>query len=90
MAFVLMSAGGLTLSVVMLRTRVFNRAAAYTGILANAATLIYCAASLVMPFVGLLFLWLSGLLFLIWMIVAGWRLLSITRESQTPPAERMS
>jgi hypothetical protein len=81
MAFLLMGAGGLTLSVIMLRTRVFNRATGYMGMLANAATLIYCVAPLVVPSTGLFFLWVSGLLFLIWMIQAGWRLLSITRDS---------
>jgi hypothetical protein len=80
MAFLLMGVAGLTFSVVMLRTRVFHRAVAYMGILANVATLAYYVAWLAVPSLTLLFLWVSGLLFLIWMILIGYRLLSITRE----------
>jgi hypothetical protein len=76
MAFLLMGASGLVFSVVMLRTSVFNRVAAYMGILANVATLAYYVASLAVPAMSLFLLWVSGLLFLIWMILVGYRLLN--------------
>lgn len=62
------------ISVVMLRTSLFSRTVAYLGILASVATLAYCVGSWVAPSVSVVFLWVSGLLFLIWMILVGLRL----------------
>lgn len=76
MSFLLMGVAGLVISVVMLRTSIFSRAAAYVGILANVATLAYYVVPLVAPSAGVLFLWISGLLFLIWMILVGHRLVT--------------
>ena len=76
MSFLLMGVAGLVISVVMLRTSIFSRAAAYVGILANVAMLAYYVVPLVAPSAGVLFLWISGLLFLIWMILVGYRLVT--------------
>jgi len=81
MAFLLMGIAGLMISVVMLRTSIFSRFAAYSGIVANVATLAYYAVPLVAPSAALIFLWISGLLFLIWMILAGYRLLTYAPSS---------
>ena len=77
MAFLLMGVGGLVLSIVMFRTRMFARAIAWTGIVANVATLIYCGTSVLAPAVSVFFVWASGLLFLAWMIPVGSRLLRL-------------
>jgi len=81
MAFLLMGIAGLVISVVMLRTSIFSRVAAYSGIVANVATLAYYLVSLAAPSAALFFLWISGLLFLIWMILVGYRLLTYTPSS---------
>lgn len=78
MAFLLIGIAGLVISVVMLQTRTFSRVVAYVGIVANVATLAYYVAPLVAPSTALFFLWISGLLFLIWMILVGYRLLTYT------------
>ena len=74
MAFLLMGVAGLMISLVMLRTSIFGRVVAYLGIFANVATLVYYAASLVAPSLSVFILWVSGLLFVIWMILVGHRL----------------
>lgn len=74
MAFLLMGVAGVMISVVMLRTNLFSRTVAYLGILASVATLAYCVGSWVAPSVSVVFLWVSGLLFLIWMLLVGLRL----------------
>ncbi len=74
MAFLLMGMAGLTISVVMLRTRIFSRTAAHAGILANVVTLAYYAGMLAAPSMSVFLIWGSGLLYLIWMILAGLRL----------------
>lgn len=81
MAFLLMGVAGLVISVIMLQTSVFSRFAAYSGIVANVATLAYYVVPLVAPAAALFFLWISGLLFLIWMILVGYRLLTYAPSS---------
>jgi len=81
MAFLLMGIAGLVISVVMLRTSIFSRVVAYSGIVANVATLAYYVVPLVAPSAALFFLWISGLLFLTWMILVGYRLLTYAPSS---------
>jgi hypothetical protein len=81
MAFLLIGVAGLVISLVMLRTSIFSRVVVYAGILANVATLAYYVVPLVAPTAALFFLWTSGLLFLIWMILVGSRLLTYTPSS---------
>jgi hypothetical protein len=81
MAFLLIGIAGLMISMIMLRTSIFGRAVAYSGIVANVATLAYYVVPLVAPSATVFFLWISGLLFLTWMILVGYRLLTYTPSS---------
>ena len=73
MGLLLVSAAGLIVSVVMLRSETFGKVTAYVGILANAVGLTYYLA-LAVPSIGAILLGLSGLLFLIWILLVGVKL----------------
>ena len=79
MAFLLIGIAGLVTSVVMLRAISFSRVVAYSGILANLSTLAYHVGSLGAPSMSVFLLWISGLLFLIWMVLVGRGLLTCAR-----------
>ena len=70
---------GLLISIVMLRSRVFNRSTAYVGILASALDLAYCLAIAFVPAVdgellAVCFIPAAGLFLMIWHILIGQRL----------------
>jgi hypothetical protein len=70
MGLLLVSAAGLIISVVMLRSNVFGKATAYVGILANVIGLAYYFG-LAVPALGDILLGASGLFFLAWIILVG-------------------
>jgi len=79
LSLLLVAAAGMLFSVVMLRSRVFGRAAATVGILANALDLAYCMAFVFAPTgvgeqLAVLFIPAAGLCFMGWHIMVGWRL----------------
>jgi len=83
-SLLLVAAAGLITSLVMLRSRAFNRATAYVGILAAALDLAYCIAYLLLPGVEMLavfFIPAAGLLLMVWHILIGWRLLRLARAT---------
>jgi hypothetical protein len=87
----------LTISIVMLRSRVFNRATAWVGILASALDLAYCLAfALTFAFmptvdselISVLFIPAAGLLWMVWHIMVGWQLVRLgRREYKTLPQQ---
>ena len=84
LSLLLVAASGMMISVVMLRSTVFNRATAYVGILASALDLAYCFAFLFVPGLdgGLLavsFIPAAGLFLMIWHILIGIRLYQLGR-----------
>jgi len=87
-SLLLIAVAGMITSVVMLRSNVFKRAAAYVGILASAFDLAYCIAFVFLPTVdsellAILFIPAAGLFLMIWHIMVGWRLCQLWKE--TPP-----
>jgi Domain of unknown function (DUF4386) len=79
LSLLLIAVAGLMTSVVMLRSNVFSRSTAYTGILAGAFDLAYCLAfAFVLAVDGELlavcFIPAAGLLLMIWHILIGQRL----------------
>ena len=79
MSLLLIAVGGMIISIVMLRSNVFNRATAYVGILASAFDLTYCMAFVFVPTVDselltVIFIPAAGLFLMIWHIMVGWRL----------------
>jgi hypothetical protein len=70
---------GLLTSIVMLRSKVFNRATAYVGMLAAGLDLAYCLAIVALPavdgeLIGVCFIPAAGLCLMMWHILIGQRL----------------
>ena len=82
MAFFLMGVAGLIISTVMLRSAIFRKVTAYVGILANVITLAFyigiAFVSIPLAIVVLLYS-ASGLVYLIWFILIGRRLLILAQ-----------
>lgn len=81
----LVAAAGLIISIVMLRGKVFIRAAAYVGILAGILDLAYCTGYAFFPKIdgeqlALLFIPAAGLFWMIWYILVGWGLYKLGKE----------
>ncbi len=75
---------GLLTSIVMLRSKAFNRTTAYVGILASAFDLAYCLAIVCVPAVdgellAVCFIPAAGLFLMIWHILIGRRLYQLGR-----------
>lgn len=85
-SLLLVALAGLILSLVMLRSERFPRAAAVVGILAGALDLTYCLAYAFLPMVdgetlALLFIPAAGLLWMVWHILVGWRLYRLPKQA---------
>ena len=79
LSLLLIAVAGLLTSIVMLRSKVFNRATAYVGMLAAILDLAYCLAVVLLPAVdgellGVYFIPAAGLCLMIWHILIGRRL----------------
>jgi len=91
LSLLFIAAAGTITSMIMLRSKVFNRATAYVGILANALDLAYCFGFVFVPIVdskllAVCFIPAAGLFLMIWHIMIGWRLYQLGRlEMRTLP-----
>jgi hypothetical protein len=88
LSLLLIAVAGMIVSVVMLRSEVFNRASAYVGILVSGLDLAYCVVFAFVPAVDRELLAVAtipaaGLGYMIWHIMVGWRLIRL--ETETPP-----
>lgn len=89
MSLLLVAVAGMLVSVVMLRSAVFNRATAYVGILASALDLTYCIAYVFVPtansgLLAIYFIPAAGFSLMVWHILAGWKLYQLGREGKLP------
>jgi hypothetical protein len=89
----LIATAGLITSIVMLRSTVFNRAAAYVGILAGILDLAYCIGFIFVPMIdgeqlALLFIPAAGLFWMIWYILVGWKLYRLGKGKLPDPTIR--
>lgn len=79
----LLAAAGLIISVVILRSKIFNRITAYVGIMASVFDLAYLSGLAFMP-AGVFFLWSSlliggaGLLLMLWHLLIGVKLYKLS------------
>ena len=77
------AAASLLISLVMLRSRAFNRGTAIVGILASALDLAYCLAYAAAPgsaaLLAVVFIPAAGLFWMVWHILIGWRLIRLER-----------
>jgi hypothetical protein len=94
MAFFLMGVAGLIIATVMLRSNIFGKVTAAVGILANVIIVAYyigLAFVSIPPAIGVLLFTAFGLIYLIWFILIGRRLLmlaqGILKEEVKQPAE---
>jgi hypothetical protein len=79
-SYFLLALGSLLVSIVMLRSTIFNKATAVVGILAGALDLAYCLAYPFLPasaveLAGLATIPAAGLFWMIWHILVGWKLI---------------
>jgi hypothetical protein len=90
------AAGGLLLAAVMLRSGLFGRVTAVTGITANALDLGYCVAYAAAPAaaatLALIFIPAAGLFLMLWHLLVGWRLLRLNPAitAQTAASGRLT
>lgn len=78
-SLLLIALAGLIISIVMIRSKTFNRSTGYVGIIANALDLIYCIAFVFIPTIdnkilAVCFIPAAGFFLMIWHIMIGWRL----------------
>lgn len=85
LSLLFVAAAGLITSLVMLRSGLFHKAAGWVGVAASGLDLAYCIAFLLVPasageHLPVLFLPAAGLLYMVWHIMVGWRLVRLGRE----------
>jgi len=89
-SLLLVALAGMIISVVMLRSDLFNRATAWVGILASALDLAYCMAFAFVPvdseLLAVGFIPAAGLLWMIWHVMVGWKLLQLGKKTPPSPA----
>jgi hypothetical protein len=79
MSLLLVAVAGLLFSVAMLRGQMFGRATAFVGLLAGACDLVYCLTFAFAPFLRVFLIATAGLLWMIWHLLVGLRLLQLSK-----------
>ena len=74
---VLLQCGAVLISVVMLRGQVFNKATAWLGIVMHGLDLAHILGGLFLPVSGMILLAIAGLLYPVWFLLVGLRLLKL-------------
>jgi hypothetical protein len=75
----LMQTGALLISFIMLKSNIFNRLTAYTGIVTHGLDLVHIIAGFIVPSLGIIFMAIAGPLYLLWFFLIGIRLINLTR-----------
>jgi hypothetical protein len=83
---VLLQCAAVLMSVVMLRTKVFGRAIAYTGIVTHGLDLAHVVLMPFLPTAGAVLMATAGPLYLVWLPLVGRRLLQLGRAGLSIPA----
>lgn len=88
LSLLLVAVAGVIVSLVMLRSEVFNRAVGIVGVIANGLDLVYCALYIFAPALNsellpVLFLPAAGLCFMVWHVMIGWRLFKLGKETKS-------
>ncbi len=82
---ILLQSGAVLISVVMLRSDVFSKTIAYTGVLTHGLDLAHIILGVFLPAAGVVLMAVAGPLYLVWLPLVGRRLLQLGR-SGPPPA----
>lgn len=93
LSLLFVATAGMITSVVMLRSKVFNRATGYVGIVAAALDLAYCLGYALLPManselLAILFIPAAGLALMVWHIMVGWKLYRLGRPEATATAKQ--
>ncbi len=75
----LLQAGALWISVVMLSGKAFGKATAWVGIATHGLDLAHILANFVMPAAGVALMGIAGPLYLVWFPLVAWRLFQLRR-----------
>ena len=81
MAFLLIGIGALIVSIKMYSDKYLGKLIAIIGILANSIILAFYLTQILIPIISVYFVWISGLLYLVWFIMIGIKLLQINKQS---------
>ena len=88
LSLLLIAAAGMIFSLLMLRGKVFGRAAAVVGIVVSALDLAYCLGFVFLPAVGEVLavacIPAAGFFYLVWHVMVGWKLLRLGRVAEKP------
>jgi hypothetical protein len=79
---ILMQLGALIISMIMLKSNVFNKLTAYTGIVAHGLDLAHIVIGFFLPTVGIILMAIAGPLYLLWFPLIGMRLFKIKNKNE--------
>ena len=74
---ILMQSGALIISIIMLKSNVFNKLTAYTGIVTHGLDLVHIIIGFFLPTVGIILMAIAGPLYLLWFPLIGIRLFKL-------------
>lgn len=79
---ILMQLGALTISMIMLKSNVFNKLTAYTGIVTHGLDLAHIVIGFFLPTVGFILMAIAGPLYLLWFPLIGIRLFKLKNKNE--------
>ncbi len=72
-----MQSGALVISLVMLKSSVFNKLTAFTGIVTHGLDLLHIITGFFLPEIGMVLMAIAGPLYLLWFPLIGMRLFKL-------------
>ena len=79
---ILMQLGALIISMIMLKSNVFNKLTAYTGIVTHGLDLAHIVIGFFLPTVGIIIMAIAGPLYLLWFPLIGIRLFKLKNNNK--------
>jgi len=79
---ILMQLGALIISMIMLKSNVFNKLTAYTGIVTHGLDLAHIVIGFFLPTVGIILMAIAGPLYLLWFPLIGIRLFKLKDKNE--------
>ena len=79
---ILMQLGALIISMIMLKSNVFNKLTAYTGIVTHGLDLAHIVIGFFLPTVGIILMAIAGPLYLLWFPLIGIRLFKLKNKNE--------
>ena len=79
---ILIQLGALIISMIMLKSNVFNKLTAYTGIVTHGLDLAHIVIGFFLPTVGIILMAIAGPLYLLWFPLIGIRLFKLKNKNE--------